>query len=122
MTRLDLIWAWRRLALPRVLRIPFWISYAINLLQVLLILTVIWTIQPVVPLFYTIVNPDQQLVAKEWLIIFPLISTIINLGHTIIVKYLHDQARLLAQLFAWATTLIQVLWLATLVRIIWIIS
>lgn len=106
---------------PRFARTPFLISYLISLASMLLVLVFYFRTQPVVPLFYTLPQAAQQLAAKEWLFIFPLVIALITAVHLSIVQTFQSYNRLLMQLFSWTTILIQIIFGLALVRIVTII-
>jgi len=107
---------------PRFARTPFLISYLISLATMLLVLVFYFRTQPVIPLFYTLPQPAQQLAAKEWLFLFPLVITLITAFHLSLVQTFSASNRLLLQLFSWTTILIQVMFGLALVRIVGIIA
>ncbi len=108
--------------LPRAVRPAFFISYALSSLSILIVLTVLFTLQPVVPMFYTLPTPEQQLVPKEWLLLFPAVSFFISLGHTLLVNHLYRYEAVIGYIFGWVTVVIQVMLLLSMARIIWIVA
>lgn len=88
----------------------------------LLVLVFYFQTQPVIPLFYTLPQPVQQLAAKEWLFLFPLVITLITALHLSIIQTNVTYNKLLLQLFSWSTVLVQVILMLGLVRIVLIIG
>ncbi len=74
--------------------------------------------QPVIPLMYTLARPEQALVPKIWLFVFPLASVTITVLHIFLIAKCKDLEELILKLFAWVTVVIQVLILAVLIRIL----
>ncbi len=111
-----------RLVIPRLLKVPFLLSFLISSVLTLLVLVAYFRVQPQVPLFYTLARPSQQLVAKEWLFLFPILSFAISLVHLSIARWLYPQTRVIVQLFSWMTVAIQVTLALSLIRVLVIIS
>ncbi len=74
--------------------------------------------QPVIPLLYSLARPDQALVAKEWIFLFPVIALSITLIHSILISLFRDLEKLVLRLFAWMTLVMQVFLFLTMMRII----
>lgn len=111
----------RAFHLPPELKFPFLLVYLVTALSFLVLLAVYSQLQPVVPLFYNQANLTSQLAAKHWLWIFPTLTLAISFSHTLIVKLIHDDAQLMARLFAWSTFIVQSLLFIELARIIYIV-
>jgi hypothetical protein len=111
-----------RLTLPRHVKTPFLISYLSSISSILIALVFFFTLQPMIPLFYSLASPQAQLVGKEWLVLFPAISFGISFIHTLIVQFIYHEEALLAQLFAWTTVIVQLLLMLGLLRIIFIVT
>ena len=79
-------------------------------------------IQPVIPIFYTLPQRGEQLAMKEWLFLFPLLSTLITLVHATIILRIQAYEQVLLKLFTWITLVIQMLILLAFFRIIVIIT
>ena len=74
--------------------------------------------QPELPLFYTLANKQDQLTAKIFLFLFPIISLTINAIHSLVLKKMHKYSILLLTLFAGTTLVLQALISYSLLRII----
>jgi len=74
--------------------------------------------QPELPIFYTLPLPNQALVSKSWIFLFPAISFLITLIQLIMIGVFKDLAPLILKLFAWMTSFMQVLLLMVIIRII----
>ncbi len=110
-----------RVVIPRVLRIPFLLCLLISSSVTLLVLVAYFTAQPVIPMFYSLAQPKQQLAAKEWLFLFPFLSFVITGLHIAIARWLYPQTRVIVQLFSWTTLAIQIMLALSLVRILVIV-
>jgi hypothetical protein len=108
--------------IPKIIKTPFLIIYLSTLVSALLTLIFYFGTQPVVPIFYSLAEPQQHLIAKEWLFLFPVLSLIVSILHTGLIKFIMKSERLLLTLFAWTTVVVQTVLLLALVRIIYIIS
>jgi hypothetical protein len=106
--------------IPKFIRQPFMISFLVTLVTLLLSLSVYFRIQPQIPLFYSLPNKQQHLTNKEWLFMFPALSAAINFTHILILGLLKKYDRLVLQLYAWSTVLIQIILALAIIRIVWI--
>lgn len=80
------------------------------------------TIQPEIPLFYSLANTSSQLTGKSRIFLLPIVSLFVGLIHFLLTKYLYSLKVRFIKVFAWATVLIQALILTILIRIIWVIT
>lgn len=108
--------------LPKFVKTPFLLVYLMTLSSALATLVFYFRSQPEIPIFYSLPEPAQHLAAKEWLFIFPGMSTLSTLIHVAITKSIANHDRLLVALFSWSSVMIQVVLLLALFRIIYIIS
>ncbi|MFH2118434.1 MAG: hypothetical protein ABII10_01715 [Candidatus Paceibacterota bacterium] len=60
-------------------------------------------LQPVIPLFYTLAQPEKQLVAKVWIFFFPVLAWAITLGHFSLIKIISNLDETMRQIFSWTT-------------------
>lgn len=104
------------------LKAPFLISILVTFVTSFISVTVLFTIQPVIPLLYSLAQPEQQLVNKQWILIFPIVSFIINFFHLIIANLMKNFRQVLLQIFVWSTVLLQFLLLLAMIRIIIILT
>lgn len=74
--------------------------------------------QPVIPIFYSLARPDQALATKEWIFLFPGISLVITLLHSILISLFKELEKLVLRLFAWTTLIMQCFLFLSLIRII----
>lgn len=106
---------------PRYLRTPFLISILISFSLALIVLSVYFIMQPVIPFFYSLAEPNDFLAPKAWLFFFPIFSFFITFFHFTIVRALRHYEHVIQQLFVWFTIVIQILLAAALLRIIFIV-
>jgi len=111
-----------RLRPPKFVRVPITLSYIITLSILLLVLVDFFRIQPVLPLFYSLARPDEQLAPKVWIFFFPVVLTLITFGHLGLIYRYHNYEPLLLQLFAWTTLVINILLSLALLRVLIIVS
>lgn len=108
--------------IPQKFRIPILISILVTFITSFSAATFYFTVQPVIPLMYTLALPEQQLVDKQWLMIFPALSFAINFFNLLTLNIMKKYKKVLLQIFAWTTVLLQILLLIAMIRIIIIIS
>lgn len=108
-------------SLPSSPRMAFrWCIWLGLLISVLAGLALVW-VQPIIPLFYSITDPNQQLTSKWWLLLFPGLSILFTSAHFLLARALKDWAEIIIRLIAWSTVALQAIVALTLVRIIWVI-
>jgi len=112
-------WRWQ---IPKEIKLPVGLLYISFLLSTLLSLAVYFSLQPVIPLFYTLTQAEQQLVAKEWIFIFPVIIASMAVVHSFILYRMQEGHILLLQLFSWTSILISALFLISQIRIILLVT
>lgn len=117
--RSRLRWHWN---IPKEIKIPIGMLYLTTLVSVLLSLSIYFSLQPVIPLFYSLPQPEQQLVSKEWIFIFPLFTILISIVHSMIAYRLQSGHILLLQLFSWTSVFISILFLISQIRIILLVT
>lgn len=77
--------------------------------------------QPVIPLMYSLPRPEQALVPKEWIFLFPIVSLTISVLHIFLIGKFKDLDELILKMFAWSTVALQIILSAILIRMIVII-
>jgi hypothetical protein len=108
--------------LPAYLKVPFRISFLLSSAITLTVLIFYFSIQPVIPLFYSLAEPTSYLAPREWLFLFPVFSFSLAILHMILIRVLYHHEKIIPILFAWATIVIQILTCLVLFRILFIIS
>ena len=94
---------------PKYIATPIKISLFITLFLLLLTGVILTFIQPVIPLFYSLPNPNEQLVNKSWLLLLPALSFLINLIHLGLLKIFPTVDQLMVKLFAWSGLILQII-------------
>jgi hypothetical protein len=96
-------------------------SYLFSVVQTLALLSVFFRLPPIVPLWYTLANPGEQLANKEWLLLIPALSICVSVLHTALAPLLYEHGSVLIRLFGWATLTVQLIFTLSLLRIILIL-
>lgn len=112
----------KALSIPRYLKTPLLLSFLISSISALLVLVSLFTLQPVVPIWYTLSQVGQQLAPKEWLFVFPLFSFSMTIFHFGLVSRMKHYGQLMIVLMSWTTLVLQFVLLCALLRILWIVS
>jgi len=100
---------------------PYKISLSVTILLIALSLIFYPRLQPVIPLFYSQLQPEKQLVDKMFIFLLPMMSLSINLIHIILQKACKNLDKLVLQLVAWSTVVLQAILLLVTARILIII-
>jgi hypothetical protein len=108
--------------IPKLIKTPFLISSFVTGVLFLLALTSFFRLQPEIPVFYSLAQKNDFLASKVWVFVFPCLSLTITAAHFLIISILKGVEKIIIQLFAWATVIIQSLLALSLIRIIFIIS
>lgn len=106
---------------PKYIATPIKISLFITLFLLLLTGVILTFIQPVIPLFYSLPNPNEQLVNKSWLLLLPALSFLINLTHLGLLKIFPTVDQLMVKLFAWSGLILQIILTIITLRNIFIV-
>lgn len=102
-------------------RTPLLLNWLVTFVSILGLLTVYFVLQPEVPLFYSLAQPQDYLVQKEWLFVIPALSFSLNVLHTSLLKVLAHYEQVLTDIFIWTGLAIQVLLASALLRIVWLV-
>ena len=94
---------------PKYIATPIKISLFITLFLLLLTGVILTFIQPVIPLFYSLPDPNEQLVNKSWLLLLPALSFLINLTHLGLLKIFPTVDQLMVKLFTWSGLILQII-------------
>jgi len=116
-TRLS--WRW---TIPKEAKLPLGLVALIGLISWLVALTTYFTLQPVIPLFYTLPQLEQQLVAKEWIFLLPSLIALVAVLHSFIAYRLQDGFSLLLQLFTWTSVLVAGGFFLAFIRIVLLVT
>ena len=106
--------------LPKNLRPLGFYALVFNVANIALAVFFYPSLQEQLPLFYSL--PDtQQLVAKENLFILPLVASVINFCHFMIIKSFKNAHQTILHVFILVTNILQILLLAIVLRLILIL-
>lgn len=61
-------------------------------------------LQPVIPIFYSLSQPDKQLMPKAWIFFYSIFSWIILLINSLLIKFFTQVEANMLKTFAWVTT------------------
>lgn len=103
-------------------KIPLLIGLLLTGLTTAITVIYIAFAQPVLPILYTLIQPEQTLVAKWWLLLLPFFSFLFSLINYLIHLILISIDRFILQLSAWFSVFIQIVLLMALFRIIFLTS
>ncbi len=109
-------------ALPKSLSRPLMLSLLISCLLALLALTTYLNIQPVIPLFYSLAEPNQYLASLEWIFLFPIFSFFMTFAHFLIVKTMKDLEKVVLKMFIWVSLTLQIILSLAMIRIILLVT
>lgn len=99
----------------------FFIAVPLNLLSVFFA-SFFWRfLPPLIPLFYSRLEINEQLAEKKWLFVLPLIATAITIVHFFVIWLARKYDQTLLKVFSYVTIFLQLLLLAVLLRIILIV-
>lgn len=108
--------------LPLEARVPFRLSLLITIFMFGAGLFIYPKLQPVIPLFYSLSQPQQQLTNKEWIFLLPGLALMIIGVHYFLTQAFSKTQPLLIKLFSWTTLFIEILILMAFLRIILIVT
>ena len=111
----------RSFRVPRYLRTHFLCSTAASCFLTLFTAIAYFQLQPKVPIFYSLGEPNEYLADKAWLFVFPVLSTTITVMHVLILHTLRSHHNVMNQLFGWLTLIVQSVCVVAAVRIVIII-
>ncbi len=101
---------------PKYAAKPIKFLLIINVLILLIVGSVFPFIQPVVPLFYSLSEPQHHLADKSWLFLLPALSLIINFIHIKSVSLVDKNNHFVVRLFIYSGLVLQVILLMITVR------
>jgi hypothetical protein len=94
------------------LSLPARLPYYLKILRISVIISLVITIlsaisfpflQPVIPLFYSVSQPSQQLAPKIWIFLFPIFAWLITLSHFFLLRNMKDIEGSVERIFSWTT-------------------
>ncbi|MBT4123805.1 MAG: hypothetical protein HN981_03520 [Candidatus Pacebacteria bacterium] len=108
--------------------IPKYVRYPLKIAFILCILLTITAgvsfpfLQPIIPIFYSLSQPEKQLVGKAWIFFFPVFAWITLLIHTLILQFFTQIESNVQKIFAWTTIGTVTIDAILLIRIIMVIT
>lgn len=99
----------------------FFVAVPLNLLAICFAGFFWKFLPPLVPLFYTLLETEQQLADKNWIVVLPVMGLIINVIHFWVIYLARKYDQTLLRVFSYMTIFLQLLILAVLLRIILIV-
>ncbi len=102
------------------LKSPLFLCFALTGGAFIIFVLSYFSLQPQIPLFYSLPLASQQLSHKIWLLVIPLLSLAITMLHTLFIFSFRKIDQFLLRLFTWSTTIILALLLLALIRIIFV--
>ncbi len=99
---------------------PLRFSTTLTAIITLISFIALFIVQPEIPLFYSLPT-DKVLVPKMWLLLFPLLSLIITIGHIAFSWVSRGFQSMVLRLYAWTTVILLGLLLVTLIRLLWLV-
>jgi len=106
--------------LPKNLRVIGLLSIILNIISLLVVVIFYTSLQKEIPIFYSL-SSDQQLADKKFILILPIIATLMNAVHFLI-AYIEKEIDVnILKMFIEISLLLQFLLLAILLRIIIIV-
>ena len=99
-------------------RWPLLISLTLTVISTAMTIIYLSFAQPVLPILYTLTQPEQTLVIKWWLLLIPAFSLLFSLIAHVLHLTLLSLDRFVLQLFAWFTVFTQTTLLFAPIRII----
>jgi hypothetical protein len=106
---------------PRYMRQFFLVSILVTCFLALITTVAYFQLQPQIPLFYSLAEPNDYLAAKHWIFILPSFSAVVTFLHLLILPTLRNYNRVMNQLFGWLTLTIQVFCIIATLRIMMIV-
>ena len=107
--------------LPKNLRTIGLLSIILNIISLLVVVIFYTSLQKEIPIFYSL-SSDQQLADKKFILVLPIIATLMNVVHFLIAYIEKEINANILKMFIEISLLLQFLLLAILLRIIIIIS
>lgn len=79
-------------------------------------------LQPVIPLFYSLSQPEKQLVAKAWIFLLPTLGWLIFFTHATLLSLFQEVEGNIQKIFSWVTVGMMAIIAILLIRVIMIVT
>lgn len=106
-----------RLFLPKDVRVPFFISLFFATICALFTLMLYTRIQPQVPLFYSLAQLENQLVARHWFLLLPATAGMSVLTHFLGIQFFLRQDHFIIKMISWLSVFFTAFSLFATIRI-----
>lgn len=103
---------------PKTLQPPLQYSLVLTGGITLLSVASVFFLQPEIPVFYSLPLTSQQIVNRNWILLFPGFSLSVTLLHIVLIGLFHKVDLEVLRLFCWLTVIVQSLLLAILIRLL----
>ncbi len=103
---------------PAHLKIPVLLSLLLLLITTLIALSMLISLQPEIPIFYSLASPKEYLANKNWILAFPSISLVMFIANAYIMRLLNSSDRILQRIFAWTATTLQFFLFIAMIRVL----
>lgn len=108
--------------LPDGVQLPFILIQVLAIISCVVAVIGYFFAPPQIPLFYSLAQPTQQLVAKELIFTLPGIAVLFAFSNSLLILRLKKYDVLLIRLFAWITIVFVFILLFALIRILYIVT
>ena len=107
-----------RLRLSKETKLPFLLSLLLASISTFTTHISYPSLQPELPLLYSLALPEQQLIAKEFIFLLPSVAFGVFFFHLVSCQILYSIDRTFMKLMSWLTVIFEALLLFSLIRII----
>jgi hypothetical protein len=105
---------------PKSIRTPLLLCWLTSCGITLITLILIFTLPPVIPLWYSLATLNQQLAPREWLLVLPALSFAITFMHWLMLEWYKDYTLLVNKLLIWMGVWLQGMLALALIRILFL--
>jgi hypothetical protein len=95
-------------------------SYALTFVAAILGIGSLFLLPSEVPIWFSLAIPEQQLMPKVLILVFPVTMLVICLLHTLIIRRLRSMDETIIKIFSFGTTLTTLLLLVGLIHIMYL--
>jgi len=99
----------------------FFLAVPLSIINIVLSILFFAFLPPEIPIFHTMIQPDDRLADSMMIFILPILATIINVIHALVIYFGRKYELLLLNIFSYFTIFIQLLLLAVLLRTVLVI-
>lgn len=91
---------------PKTVQLAFKINLFLGLINTVIAGVLYFFLQPIIPIFYSLAQPNQQLQPKIWIFFYPAFSFVVFVIHALIVFRSKELDLATQKIFSWTTTVI----------------